>query len=119
MIIEPLLFVFISLAIFVYMFFRMIRNNDTTYVIILILEAIGIALNFVEVISMKQNVLIAMTKYILALIIPVGVIILEKKFISLCEIINTTKAKIYMTSGNKKKAKEALLDLVREKATKL
>ena len=45
MIIEQLIFTFISFTIFVYMFFRMIKNNDTAYVIILILEAIGITLS--------------------------------------------------------------------------
>lgn len=40
MIIEQLIFAGISFAIFVYMFFRMIQNNDTTYVAILVLEAI-------------------------------------------------------------------------------
>ena len=48
MVIEQLIFTFISFAIFVSMFFRMIRRNDTTYVIILVLEAIGIALNFLD-----------------------------------------------------------------------
>ena len=49
MIVEQLIFTVISFAIFVYMFLKMIRNNDTSYVTILVLEAVGIALNFVEV----------------------------------------------------------------------
>ena len=40
MIIEQLIFTVISFAIFVYMFFRMIKNNDTSYVAILVIEAI-------------------------------------------------------------------------------
>ena len=36
MIIEQFIFTVISLAIFVYMFFKMIRNNDTSYIVILI-----------------------------------------------------------------------------------
>ena len=47
--IEQIIFTFISFAIFVLMFFRMIKNNDTTYVVILVLEAMGISLNFLEV----------------------------------------------------------------------
>ena len=46
MMVEQLIFTVIAFTIFVFMFFRMIRNNDTTYVVILMLEAIGIALNF-------------------------------------------------------------------------
>ena len=65
MIIEQLLFTVISFAIFVYMFFRMIRNNDTTYVVVLVLEAIGIALNFVEVLfRVKLNILFVILKYV-------------------------------------------------------
>ena len=47
MVAEQLIFTVIAFTIFVYMFFRMIKNNDTSYVIILTLEAIGIALNFI------------------------------------------------------------------------
>ena len=47
MLAEQLIFTVISLAFFVYTFLKMIRKNDTSYVIILILEAIGIALNFI------------------------------------------------------------------------
>ena len=58
MIVEQLIFTVISFAFFVYMFFRMIRNNDTTYIVVLVLEAIGIALNFVEVLfRIKLNML--------------------------------------------------------------
>ena len=59
MIIELLIFTFISFALFVYMFFRMIRNNDTTYVVILVLEAIGIALNFLEVVKCLEHAIFA------------------------------------------------------------
>ena len=79
-VIEQLIFTVISFAIFVYMFFRMIKNNDTTYVAILVLEAVGIALNFVEVLfGIKLNILFVILKYILAVILPIGIIILEKR----------------------------------------
>ena len=80
MIIEQLIFTVISFTIFVYMFFRMIRNNDTTYVAILLLEAVGIALNFLEVLfTIKLNTVFIILKYILAIILPIGIIILEKR----------------------------------------
>ena len=61
MVVEQLIFTLISFAIFVYMFFRMIRNNDSSYVIILVLGAIGIALNFAEVLfGIKLNILFLM-----------------------------------------------------------
>ena len=63
MIIEQLIFTVISFAIFVSMFFKMIKKNDTSYVIVLVLEAIGIALNFLEVLfSVKLNIIFIILK---------------------------------------------------------
>ena len=113
MLVEQLLFIFISFAIFVYMFFRMIKKNDTTYVVILVLEAIGIALNFLEVLfDIELNAILKVLKYLLAVILPIGVIILEKQNIYLYEIINLGKAKICLLFKDNKKAKEALLNLL-------
>lgn len=111
--IEQIIFTFISFAIFVLMFFRMIKNNDTTYVVILVLEAIGISLNFVEVLfDIKLNMIFVIIKYILAILLPILIIILEKKGISLLEMVNIQKAKIAMNLGDNKKAKQALLKIL-------
>ena len=108
--IEQIIFTFISFAIFVLMFFRMIKNNDTTYVVILVLEAMGISLNFLEVLfDIKLNMIFVIIKYILAILLPILIIILEKKGISLLEMVNLQKAKIAMNLGDNKKAKQALL----------
>ncbi len=113
MIVEQFIFTVISLAIFVYMFFKMIKNNDTSYVVILILEAIGIAINFMEfVFSIEINMFFKLLKYIFSIVIPGIVIILEMNGKTLIEIINITRAKFYMFIENDKKAKEALINLV-------
>ena len=113
MLVEQIIFTFISFAIFVLMFFRMIRNNDTTYVVILVLEAMGIALNFIEVLfDIKLNMIFVIIKYILAILLPILIIILEKKGISLLEMVNIQKAKIAMNLGDNKKAKQALLKIL-------
>ena len=78
MIIEQFIFTVVSLAIFVYMFFKMIKNNDTSYIVILILEAIGIALNFLEfALFIEVNIVLNIIKYVLSIFIPVILIILE------------------------------------------
>lgn len=113
MIVEQLIFIVFSFAIFVYMFLRMIKNNDTSYVIILVLEAIGIALNFTEVLfGVKLNMLFLILKYIFSMILPLAIIILEKRNITLFECINITKARLYLKLGDNKKAKQALLNLL-------
>ena len=111
--VEQIIFTFISFAIFVLMFFRMIKNNDTTYVVILVLEAMGISLNFLEVLfDIKLNMIFVIIKYILAILLPILIIILEKKGISLLEMVNLQKAKIAMNLGDNKKAKQALLKIL-------
>ena len=80
MIIEQLIFTVITLAIFVYMFLKMIKNNDTSYIVILVLEAIGIALNFLEfALFIELNIILKILKYILSVVIPGIVILLERK----------------------------------------
>ena len=113
MIIEQFIFTVVSLAIFVYMFFKMIKNNDTSYIVILILEAIGIALNFLGfALFIELNMLLNILKYVLSIVIPGIVIIIEMKGMTLIEIMNIARAKMYLAAGNDKKAKEALLNLV-------
>ena len=113
MLVEQIIFTFISFAIFVLMFFRMIKNNDTTYVAVLVVEVFGIALNFLEVLfDIKLNMLFLILKYILAILIPIFIIILEKKGIMLLEIWNLQKAKMLIFLGNDKEAKQALLKVL-------
>ena len=113
MIIEQFIFTVVSLAIFVYMFFKMIKNNDTSYIVILILEAIGIALNFLEfALFIELNILLNILKYVLSIVIPGIVIIIEMRGMTLIEIMNIARAKMFLTAGNDKKAKEALLNIV-------
>ena len=113
MLIEQLIFTVVSLALFVYMFFKMMKKIDTSYVVVLILEAIGIAINFIEVLfSIELNMFFTILKYILAVAIPLIVIILEMKGISFIEISNIALAKFYLSIGNNKKVKQILLNLV-------
>ena len=113
MIVEQFIFTVVSLAIFVYMFFKMIKNNDTSYIVVLILGAIGIALNFLEfAIFMELNIFLKLLKYVFSIVIPGIVIILEKRGVTLIEMINVTIARFYFTFENDKKEKEALLKLV-------
>ena len=113
MLIEQLIFTIISLAIFVYMFFKMIKNNDTIYIIVLILEALGIGLNFVEVLfNKKLNFIFIIFKYVFSILLPIVIIIMEKRGFSLIEFTNVLKAKFYLMIGNDKKAKQTLINLV-------
>ena len=48
MIIEKIFFNTIAIALFTIIFLKLMRKNDTSYILILILVFIGIAINFSE-----------------------------------------------------------------------
>ena len=48
MLIEKFIFNILAFSLFIIIFSKLIRKNDTNYVFILVLEAIGIGLNFLE-----------------------------------------------------------------------
>lgn len=113
MLVEQLIFTVISFALFVLIFLKMIKNNDTTYVVFLVLQAIGIALNFIEVFfTIQLNIFFKVLMYLFAIIIPIVLLILEKKHFSVSEFINIFKASLYFNMGNNKKAKQILIGLL-------
>jgi len=72
----------------------MIKRNDTTYIDILVLQFIGIAINFIELISsITLPIIIKILLYILSVIIPGIVVVLEKRKILFPEILNIAIAK--------------------------
>lgn len=113
MILEQLIFTIFAFGLFVYIFLKMIQRNDTNYITILIIQAIGIALNFISVLGKKELSLFWITiKYVFGIIIPIVIMGIERKGIPLIQILNVPKAVIYLKAGNNKKAKEQLINLV-------
>lgn len=113
MLLEQLIFIVVSFALFVLVFLKMIKNNDTTYVIFLVLEAIGIAISFMEVLfSLHINMVLKVLMYLFSVILPLLILVLEKSKINIIEKINMLKAKLYFNMGNNKKAKQILIDLL-------
>ena len=108
-----ILFNVIAFSLFIIMFYKMIKKNDTNYVIIICLQALGIAIDFIEIIfSLKYGVFMTAIMYILAIIIPLIVIILEYKKINFSEIMYVALGKIFIIMKDNKKAKKLLIDLV-------
>ena len=87
--IEKIILTVTSFVLFVYiLLFKMIKKNDTTYLTILVLQAIGILINLLQITLnvlkiMPFNILI----YLLCIIIPILVFILEFKNINISEFI--------------------------------
>ena len=111
--IEKIIVTLVSFILFLYVFFfKMIKKNDTNYLIILGIEAIGILINFIQIIfGVLRNSFFNVIVYIFAIIIPVLVFLLEYKNINVSEIMYLFAARICLLFGKTKKTKELLLEL--------
>ena len=114
MIIEQLIFIIIAFILFIYFFYKLIKENDTKYVPILAIQATGIAIKFIEVCfgNQESNFIIQVITYILSVLVPVAIILIEKTNSTLAETVDISIAKIYLLFGNSKGAKKILIKLI-------
>lgn len=113
--IEKIIFNILAFSLFIIMFFRLIRKNDTSYVYVLVLQFIGIAINFFELIAGRSfGIIIKVIMYLLSVVVPIIIIYVENKnAIDLFDLIYSWMAKFLITTGkyeNAKKYLEHLLD---------
>lgn len=110
---EKILFNVIAFFLFIFIFIKMIYKNDTNYVAISILQAIGIAINFIEILTMMYaNIFVRIIMYIFAIIIPVLILILENRGYNFSENLSKFQAKFYLCFKDSKDAKDILIKLV-------
>lgn len=116
MIIEKIVFNIFAFSLFTIIFMKLIKKNDAVYVYILGLEFIGIVINFIEIFfNIQLNLFFRVIIYILAVIIPGIVILIEhKKKIDFPELFNLMVAKIYIHLGKNDEAKEYLFKLINQ-----
>lgn len=113
MLAEKIIFNILAFFLFSTMFFKMIKKNDANYVIILCLQALGIALGFIEIIFKLQFALIIKAiLYFITIIIPIIIIYIERRGLNLSEILYITLAKLALMLHDSKKAKKYLINLV-------
>ena len=111
--IEQLFFITVSMILFVMIFVRMIKRNDTSYVVILAIEAIGIAIDFIfTIFSLKLNLVIKIITYFMSIVLPMVLILLERKNIKILQWFNFFKVNIYISLNNYKKAKNLLMQML-------
>ena len=112
MIFEKIIFSIIAFSMFILMFFKITKRNDTNYVIMLVIQFLGILISFIEIIfTLKYNIILKMITYILAIVLPAIIFILEKKEIYFSEILYLSMAKILSIFGNNKTSKNMLIKL--------
>lgn len=113
MLLEKILFNIIAFSLFSIIFFKMIKKNDTTYVAILCLEAIGIAMGFIEIIfTIHYSLFIKIIMYVLAVVIPLIIILIESRKLNFSELIYLALTKTSLLFNNTKQAKNFLISLV-------
>lgn len=113
MLFEKVIFNLLAFSLFIIIFFKIIRRNDTNYIFLLILQAIGITISFIEIsIGMDANLVYKTIRYILSILLPVAIIIMEFSGINFSEIVSVILAKILFALGDTKSAKAILVKLV-------
>lgn len=113
MIVERIIFNFIAFALFVIVFLKMIYKNDTNYIYVLAIQALGIAIGFIGLVfRVNLPLILNIFTYIICILIPLIIIIAERKGISLSEIIYINIAKFYHYNNQSEKAKRILMNII-------
>ena len=104
---EKIIFSIIAFYLFIIMFFKMIKKSDTVYIVVLLMQAIGIALNFIEIISKSTfNMFLKILIYLISIIIPFIIITMEMKGQNIAERLKL------LLFNNTYIAKKVLLELI-------
>lgn len=113
MLFEKIIFNILAFSLFVLMFFKMIRKNDSNYIVVLCMQALGITISFIEIIFRLQlGAFMRIFIYLLSVIIPMIIIYIEYKNINFSELIYVGLSKVAALFGNTKASKNFLIKLV-------
>jgi hypothetical protein len=112
-VLEEILFLLVAFSLFMIIFSKIIRRSDSNYIAILVFQAIGIAICFIEVkIGIHANAFFTILRYLLSIVLPIAIIVLEFKGIVFSEILVVISAKFLMLFGKNKEAKQILTKFV-------
>ena len=76
--VEEILFIIVSFILFMIIFSKILRRNDSNYIGLLVIQAIGMAICFIEIkIGIHSNVFFTILRYLLSIVLPIIIIILE------------------------------------------
>ena len=105
--IEKIIVSVLAFLLFTYVFiFKLIKRNDTTYFAILIMQAIGILINFIQIIfNIFNGIVFRIIVYLFCIIIPAVVFIIESKNINFSELVSICMSKVFMFFRKNKKGK--------------
>ena len=113
MLIERIIFNILAFVFFILMFLKMVKKNDTNYVAILTIQALGITLSFIEIMNgIIQWSNIKLFSYILSIFLPLLIFYLDNRNVNIIEIAYICVAKILQFLKKDKKTKKILNDLI-------
>lgn len=114
--IEKIIFNLLAFTLFIFMFFKIVRKNDTSYVYLLVIQFLGIVLSFIELVAnIKLGLGLKILMYVLSIVIPIIVFVIEGKMnINFLEIINMFLAEIYLIMGKDLKAEKCLKEAIKK-----
>ena len=110
---ENIIFNVLAFSLFFIIFLKIVKKDDSNYVILLVLQSIGIAINFIQIkFEIELNIVFYVIKYILSIIMPAIIIFLETKDINFSELISIGIGRFFMAIGKTKEAKSILNKMV-------
>lgn len=115
MVIERIIFNILAFLFFIFMFLKMIQKNDTNYLAILTVQALGITLSFFELMhGILQWSSIKLISYLLSVLLPIVIFYLDNHNINLMEIGAIGLAKAMELCKNRQKAKKILTEFIQK-----
>lgn len=110
MLIERIIFNILAFVFFILMFLKMVKKNDTNYVAILTIQALGITLSFIEIMNgIMQWSNIKLFSYIVSILLPIFIFYLDNRNVNIIEITYICIAKILQFFKQEKKSKKFLM----------
>lgn len=111
--INIIVFSVISISIFIFTVIKLIKENNSNYLFALIPEFLGIIINFICIFfTINPEIILLIIMYILSVIIPIALLILEKNEINLYELIGIIKAEYYKEKNQFDLVKRQLINNV-------
>ena len=96
MLVEKIIFTILALYLIIVIFFKFIKKIDKIYIPVLVIELIGLILEIIEIIfDLKFNIVVKILMYLISVVIPLIIIIMENKGLKFSEYVYLLLAKFY------------------------
>lgn len=110
---EKVIFFVVAFAMFIALLSKILKRKDSMYVYLLFFNIIGIIIRFIEhTNNIELNTITIVATYLISIIIPVIIVLLEFKNIFLPEIFAVSKAKIYLRFRQNDNARKVLIKFI-------